>query len=100
MKYQNYSYYKLPITMNPLDFVTLIDQFENRYTMRLSTTNIAIIQQYENENYIKFIKNGVLIFEFKDRRIDDSTFSRQINNLKFTFVNSVLERTEIIGENG
>jgi hypothetical protein len=99
MTYLNYSYYKLPITMNPLEYGTLIEQFDNKYIIKLSSTNIVVVQQYENDNYIKFFRNGVFIFEFRDYKIDDSTFYRIIKNNKFVFSNGILIRTEILASN-
>jgi hypothetical protein len=99
MKYQIYSYFKLPITMNPLEYGKLIEQINNIYIVKLSTTNMVVIQQYENDNYIKFYRNGKFIFDFKDLKIDNNTFYRIIDNTKFIFVDGTLVRTEISGVN-
>jgi hypothetical protein len=96
MNYQNYSHYKLPITMNPLEYGDLIAQFDNNYVIQLTTTNILIIQQNEENNFIQFYRKGELIFDFKDCRVDDKTFYRIINDSKFTFVNGKLIRSENI----
>jgi DNA mismatch repair ATPase MutL len=96
MKYQNYSHYKLPITMNPLEYGDLIAQFDNNYIIQLTTTNILIIQQNEHDNFIQFFRKGELMFDFKDCRIDKTTFFRIINDSKFTFVNGKLIRSENI----
>lgn len=99
MKYQNYAHYKLPITMNPLEYGDLIEQIGNKYIIQLTTTNILIIQEYENANFIRFFRKGELMFEFKDHKIDDSTFTRVINDSKFTFVNQILVKSEILWNN-
>ena len=36
MKYQNYSHYKLPITINPLEYGKLIEQIDNKYIIQLN----------------------------------------------------------------
>jgi hypothetical protein len=99
MKYQNYSYYKLPITMNLSEYGKVIEQFENIYIVKLTSSKMLIIRECEHDNHIKFLKNGDVIFEFRDHRIDDSTFSRIIDNTKFIFVNGTLVRTEILALN-
>jgi hypothetical protein len=47
VKYQNYQHYKLPITMNPLEYGRLIEQTDNKFTMQINDTNVAIINQHE-----------------------------------------------------
>jgi hypothetical protein len=96
MTYQNYSHYKLPITMDPLKYGDVIAQFDNNYVIQLTTGNILIIQSNDQDNFIKFYRKGEIIFEYKDHKIDDSTFSRIINNSKFTFVNGILVRSDIL----
>lgn len=51
-KFKNYSHYKLPITINPLDYGKLIEQFGNKYIIQLNTSNILIIKQVKNDNFI------------------------------------------------
>jgi hypothetical protein len=97
MTYQNYSYYKLPITTNPLEYGKLIKKIDNIYIIQLTLTNILIINEYKNYNFISLFRDGKLIFEFEDHRIDNSTFYRIIKDNKFIFSNGKLVRTEIIG---
>jgi hypothetical protein len=80
--------------MNPLEYGDLIAQFDNNYVIQLTTTNILIIQQNEHDNLIQFFRKGELMFEFKDCRIDETTFFRVIKDSKFTFVNGKLIRSE------
>jgi hypothetical protein len=100
MKYQNYSHYKLPITTNPLEYGKLIEQFDNKYIIHLNTFNILIINEINNENFIKFFRKGEFLFEFKDIKISLNTFSRFIQDYKFTFKNGKLISTKIISVNG
>lgn len=87
IKFQNYKHYKLPITINPLEYGKLIYQNINLYILCFNKTNIALITQNDLYNHIKFYREGNFIFEYKDHKIDDSTFVRTIANKKFTFKN-------------
>jgi DNA polymerase type B, organellar and viral len=100
MKYQNYLHYKLPISTNPLDYGKLLEQFDNKYIIQLSTSNVIIIKEYDNDNYIKFFRRGELIFEFKDSKISEDTFIRTILDQKYTFKNNKLISTEILSLEG
>jgi hypothetical protein len=52
LKYQNHHEYdyKLPITMNPLEFGKLIKQIDNIYIIHFKNNDLVIIEQIENEN--------------------------------------------------
>jgi hypothetical protein len=99
-KYQNYSHYKLPITMDPLKFGKLLDQTNNKFIIQLNTTNIVVITQKENENYIKFFRKGELMFEFKDVKISDISFVRTIADQRYTFEKNKIISTEILSSVG
>nr|UEP17203.1 hypothetical protein [Russula sp.] len=96
LKYQNYLHYKLPITINPLEYGKLIEQIGNKYIIQLNTTNVVIIIQKENENYIKFFRKGELMFEFKDVIKSDISFVRTIADQRYTFEKNKLISTEIL----
>jgi hypothetical protein len=96
IKYQNYSHYKLPITINPLEYGKLIEQIGNKYIIHLNTFNILIINQSDNENIIKLFRKGEFIFEFKDSKLSENSFVRLIQDQKYIFKNSRLISTEII----
>ena len=87
IKFQNYKHYKLPITINPLEYGKLIYQNINLYILCFNKTNIALITQNDLYNHIKFYREGNFIFEYKDHKIDDSTFVRSFANKNFTFKN-------------
>jgi hypothetical protein len=99
IKYQNHSHYKLPITTNPLEYGKLIEQIGNKYIIHLNTFNILIINEKDNENFVKLFRKGEFIFEFKDLKISENTFSRFIRDQKYTFKNNKLVSTEIISAN-
>jgi len=96
MNFQNYSHYKLPITINPLEYGKLIEQFENKYIVQLNTTNVFVILEKQNENFIKVFKKGELMFEFTDVKISDIKFIRTIQDQRYTFENYKLISTEIL----
>jgi DNA polymerase type B, organellar and viral len=99
IKYQNYSNYKLPITINPLEYGKLIEQFDNKFIIQLNTNNVIVIKQIDNENYIKLFRKGDLMFEFKDTIISDNSFIRSISDQRFTFKDGKLISTEIVVHN-
>ena len=86
--------------MDPLKFGKLLDHTNNKYIMLLTTKNIAVIMHYEKENFIRIFKNGDLVLEFRDTFISDNSFSRFINDTKFTFINERIARTEILSGQG
>ena len=90
IKYQNYKHFKLPITMDPLKYGKLILNIEKLFIVQVNKTNVAIINQHKELNSIKLFKEGDLIFDYKDIKINDSTFVRNLENKKFTFKNNAL----------
>jgi hypothetical protein len=99
-KYQNYSHYKLPITINPLNYGKLIEQIGNKYIIQINTTNVVIIIQKDNTNFVKLFRKGELMFEYKDIIISDISFSRTISDQKYTFEKNKLISTEILNTSG
>jgi DNA polymerase type B, organellar and viral len=82
--------------MIPTEYGKVIEQFDNKYIVQLNTSNIVIIKELDNENYIKFFRKGEFMFEFKDTKISDNIFSRTISDNKFTFKDNKLISTEIL----
>ena len=95
LRYQYFNHHKLPITMNPLKYGKLIEQIDNKYTIQVNKTNVAIITQYDEYNDVKFFKEGDIIYEYKDHKINESTFIRSLDNNKFHFKNNQLVAVEI-----
>jgi hypothetical protein len=90
IKYQNYKHYKLPITINPLEYGKLVYQNINFYILCFNKTNLALINQHDLYNQVKFYREGDFIFEYKDHKIDNNSFVRSLDNKKFTFKNGEL----------
>jgi len=99
-KFQIYSHYKLPITTDPLKFGKLIDQTNNKFIIQLTTKNVAVINHYEKENFVRIFKNGDLILEFKDKLINENSFIRTLNDTRFLFENDKLVSTQILNASG
>jgi hypothetical protein len=99
MTYQNYKHYKLPITMNPLDYGKLILKIDelNLFILQITRTNIAVLSRDGLTNQVKVYKEGDFRFEYKDYKISNNSFSRTIDSTRFTFKNRVLiESAEIV----
>jgi hypothetical protein len=87
---QNYKHYKLPITIKPLEYGKLIYQNINIYVICFNRINIALINQNDLYNHVKIYREGNFVFEYKDHKIDDNSFVRSIENVKFTFKDNKL----------
>jgi hypothetical protein len=90
LQYQNFQHHKLPITMNPLEYGILIDQLDNKYTLQVNKTSVAIITKEGNVNKVKIFREGILIYEYRDIFIDFTSFVRHLDNKQFTFKNNKL----------
>jgi len=76
--------------MDPLNYGLLIDKMGNRFTIQVNETNIAIIIQEKDKNIVKLYRKGLLAYEYKDFKINDSTFVRHLENKNFTFKDNEL----------
>lgn len=92
-KYQNYKHYKLPITINPLEYGKLIFKLDNIFIIYVTSFTVAVITQLNDFNEVKFFRKGDLDFIYKDHIIDNETFVRSLDSRKFTFKNNQLINT-------
>jgi hypothetical protein len=97
IKYQYYNKFRLPISLNPLDYGKLILKIEklNLFIIQINRDNLVIINQNNDFNHVKFFKWGDFKFEYKDFKINDNGFTRSIDNKQFTFKNNELITTLI-----
>nr|YP_009715272.1 hypothetical protein [Russula subnigricans]QGK88078.1 hypothetical protein [Russula subnigricans] len=95
INFQFYKKYKLPITINPLEYGKLIFNIDNINIISITPKTIAVITQFNEINEVKFFRNGDFIFSYKDYKLDDNHFTRKIKNKTFTFKNNVLIETTI-----
>jgi hypothetical protein len=99
MTYQNYKHYKLPITMNPLDYGKLILKIDelNLFILQLpKTNNILILTKKGLTNHIKLYKEGDFRFEYSDYKLSHNSFSRIIDSTKFTFRDNKLVQSIVL----
>jgi hypothetical protein len=90
LNYQNYKHYKLPITINPLEYGKLIFKTDNTYIIQITKHTIGLIIKFDQFNEVKFFKDGDLVFTYKDHLIDENTFVRSLETKKFTFTKNKL----------
>ena len=90
LKYQNYKHYKLPITMNPLEYGKLIFKTDNIYIIHVTLRTVAVLTQFTEFNEVKFYKDGDLAFTYRDHKTDENRFVRSLDIRKFTFSNNKL----------
>jgi hypothetical protein len=87
--------------MDPLKFGKLLDQTNNKFIIQLTTKNVAVINHYDKENFIRIFKNGDLVLEFRDKFISENSFIRVLNDTKlFLFENDKLISTQISNASG
>jgi hypothetical protein len=92
--YQNYKHFKLPITINPLNYGKLIFQEDKIYVIQGNSCTF-LIYEYEDYNLIKLYRKGDFIFEYKDHKVSANTFIRNVDNKNFTFVENILTSTSV-----
>ena len=90
LHFQDYQHHKLPITMNPLEYGKLIEQIDNKYWIQINKTNSVIINQINDENIVKLYRSGELRYKYIDKKVDNFTFTRTLENKQFTFKNNEL----------
>src|SRR5712671_6109658 len=100
--FQNYKHYKLPITINPLEYGKLILNKDNIFIISITPRTILVITQYKDFNDIKFYRDGDLIFNYRDHKINENTFIRSLEDQKFTFENNklisiYLDKSKVLG---
>jgi hypothetical protein len=92
LNFQNYKHFKIPITINPLEYGKLIFKIDNYIISQINRTNIALIHHFDELNHVKIFKEGDFLLEYKDHITNENTFVRSLNNKKFTFINNELSK--------
>ena len=81
--------------MNPLQYGTLLEKFDNTYVIAVNNNTTAYISVYDNEkekyNLIKFYKNTKFLYEWKDTFISDNSFKREIGKSIYTYENKEIK---------
>lgn len=86
--YQNYKHYKLPVTMNPLEYGSNPVLANNSlYVVPITPLTIAkiTIKNKGMENKIDIYKNGKLVISYTDKKIDQNNFERIIGLNKYIY---------------
>jgi hypothetical protein len=99
IKYQNYKHYKLPITLNPMEYGKLIIQLQDLFVIQINKTNIVLLKEFKEYNHIKLFREGDFMFEYKDHKQKENIFIRSLNNIRFTFENTNLISSERVIRN-
>jgi hypothetical protein len=95
--YPQYPRHKLPITMDPLNYGKLMKNIGNIFVMKVNQkNNIAIITPKNDVNEVEFFSSGELKYEYTDRKLDNSTFIRTLENKQFTFINGKLVPYKVV----
>lgn len=90
--FENYKHFKLPITMNPLEYGYVIFQSDDLYIVEINSGTIATIRvTYDDNdsdaitNHVTIHRNKTLVFKYKDIYIDDNNFKRIINKRTYRY---------------
>lgn len=86
-------HYKLPITMDPIQYGNIINVFDSdtSYVIQAANGNVYNIKISENNlnsfktNNIKVFRNGILTLSYTDTQVADNKFIRTINNNKYHY---------------
>jgi len=95
VKLQSHYKYKFPVSFDPLDYGTLIEQVDNKYWLQVNKVNSVVITCEDDINKVKLFKSGKLLFTWEDRKVDANTFIRTIDRNQYTFENNELKLTTI-----
>lgn len=63
---QTFKHIKLPVTMDPLKYGTVMIKAGNSYTVSITPKTLAHITVYEKHNDVQIFKSGILVLEYKD----------------------------------
>jgi phage antirepressor YoqD-like protein len=82
----SYKHFKLPITMNPLEYGYVIFQSDQIYIIGISRGTIATIEtNLSGINDVKIHRDHMLAFKYKDIYIDQNKFKRILNNRTYIY---------------
>jgi len=92
LKYQIYYNNKLPIGILPEEYGTIIHENDSHFTISVSKNAMIILKVIQTNlskiNYIKYFKNGNLLFEWKDTIVSEFKFIREIGKSIIHYENS------------
>ena len=68
------NHFKLPITMNPLEYGKLIFNMNNNYVVRIDKSLTAKIVVDGDINRVDLLKDGDSVFTYTDKKLSDSSY--------------------------
>lgn len=101
VKFQNYKNYKLPISMDPIDYGRLIIQnkinADTNYIIQNENEQTINFSKFDNHNEVEFFKSGISLIKFTDIFINKLQFMRKIDNKTFYFENgNQIDRKSVV----
>jgi len=86
--HQNYKHYKLPITLNPLNYGSLIhfDKSLNMYLVQIKHSIFAKITKLNNINKVDIFKSDKKILSYFDKMINTNSFERIIGSNHYIYI--------------
>jgi len=86
--YQNYKHYDLPVTLNPLNYGTLIHFYKskNMYLVQIRPSIFAKITKLNNINKVNIFKLDNKILSYEDKMIDSNSFKRIIGSNHYIYI--------------
>ena len=101
----NYYNTKLPLSNNPKDYGRVLLQTENKrlQAIAMNRNTTIIIEECKDGakrdrkyNYVKFLKNNNILYEWSDYYINEYTFERQLGKSSYKIENGEIVLTKII----
>jgi hypothetical protein len=78
---------EIPISMNSEDYGRIILNKENIFIIQNNKNQTINFTKFENNNEVKYFKNGILLIQFKDIILSEDSFIRIIDNKQIHFKN-------------
>ena len=85
IKFQTFYRNKLPLVTKPEDYGKVHYRIGNTYTIGVDKNTVIILEQKDNTNIVKYIKNNTLLFEWKDTIDSPNKFVREIGKSIYHF---------------
>jgi len=98
--YLNYKHYKLPVTLDPLNYGKILyhDKNNNTWVIQIGQLTQAVLKKFPNYNYVEIMKSGNLVLTYKDIiKENETSFIREIG--KNTYHYNENNKLEVITVN-
>lgn len=98
---QNHYNNKLPLCYNPNDYGKIILQTSNKYVIAVNKNVNVIIEKCKDEldrefNYVKYLKNNSVLYDWNDYYINDFTFERHLGKSIYRIENGEIVLRKVI----